>query len=68
MFWRASKESATPKRSAVKGMSCMRPRAPFEETARASHSDSTWITALTSAELTPWWAAASSTCWSYWPA
>ena len=67
MFWRASKESDTPKRRAVAGMSCIRPRAPFDETAHWSNSDSTAITARTRSALTWWSAAASSMWWSYSP-
>ena len=67
MFWRASKESPTPKRRAVWGMSCISPRAPLDETARASNSDSTAMTAFTRSTLTMWWRAAASMWWSNWP-
>ena len=52
MFWRASNESSTPSLRAVAGISCIRPRAPFEETAHWSNSDSTPITARTRSGLT----------------
>ena len=46
-------------------MSCIRPWAPFDETAHWSNSDSTAMTDLTRSGLTWWSAAASSTWWSY---
>ncbi len=52
MFAAGSNESATPKRSAVAGISCINPRAPFFETSRGSKSDSVLITAETSAAST----------------
>jgi hypothetical protein len=44
MFCRGSNESRTPSMFAVSGMSCMSPRAPFDETARGSKADSTRMT------------------------
>ena len=60
MFAAGSYESVTPKRSAVEGMSCIRPRAPLFETSRALKSDSALMTAETSAASTSNFFAAST--------
>jgi len=60
---RGSKESATPKRRAVSGISCIRPRAPLEDTASASKSDSVWMMARIRSTLTPCTEEAASMCW-----
>src|SRR6266403_1596882 len=65
MFSRGRKTSCTPWEEAVAGMSCMRPQAPFDETARRLKSDSSRIIALTSAYSTPWRAAISRMRSSY---
>src|ERR1051326_2882113 len=65
MFSRGRKTSCTPWEEAVAGMSCMRPQAPFGETARRLKSDSARIIALTSAYSTPWRAAISRMRSSY---
>ena len=53
MFWRASKALTAPYSLAMTGMSCMSPWAPTGETASGLNRDSAWMTAFTSAELTP---------------
>jgi hypothetical protein len=45
--------------AAVPGMSCINPRAPLRDTARALKPDSTRITADTSCSGTPWRCATS---------
>lgn len=59
MFWAGSKGSATLKRSAVAGISCIRPWAPLWETALGLKADSAWTMALTKASSTPKRAAAA---------
>src|SRR5712691_6278341 len=52
-FCLGSKGSLTPNWSAVAGISCIRPCAPFDDTAQGRPPDSSWITARTSSGLTP---------------
>jgi len=59
MFSRTSKTFCTPRWAAVSGMSCIRPRAPFGDTARGWKLDSTRMTDSTSAGARAWRAAAS---------
>ena len=54
MFWRGSKGSPTPKRRAVKGMSCIRPCAPFDETAQLVELGLDRDHGRTRSALTPW--------------
>ena len=53
MFSYGSNVFRTPRTDAVSGMSCIRPRAPFEETARGLNEDSTRMIADTSRAGTP---------------
>jgi hypothetical protein len=50
---------------AVAGISCMRPVAPFSETARGLKFDSAAITAFSSGGATPWRSAAERMCSSH---
>jgi len=60
MFATGSNEFVTPKRDAVAGMSCVRPRAPLLEISRGLKSDSALMTAETKAASTSHFFAAST--------
>ena len=59
MFSTGSKMSFTPKRLAVEGISCIRPRAPLGEMASGLKFDSAAMTARTRLGSTPNFLAAS---------